>query len=216
MEPKCPINSIGIRHPVMCSDVYMYEEKCLVDWINSNCISPMNRKFIEFVNVCEITENCLNDYCDDIEYPYERTNFTYSKDETIIKYYLKMIEEEDEVDTFFDKDLMLKLIDRNCVAIEFASDELKDDKEVILKVLERNGTFIHFASERLRYDETIVLAAVKKTPVVLFELNGLILVNDLIIETACYYNNENFRQKILSEINGESDVNDIRISRFER
>ena len=103
MIPKCPINSIGIRNPVMCSYGYMYEEKCLAEWINSNCTSPINRKFIEFVNVCEITEKCLNDHCDvsDVEDPYERSNFTYSKEETIIKYYLNMIEEDEEVDIIF-------------------------------------------------------------------------------------------------------------------
>ena len=133
MVPKCPINSIGIRNPDMCSDGYMYEEKCLIEWISKNCTSPINRKFIDFVNICEISEKCLNEYCDvsKLEEPYERTNFTYSKEETIIKYYLSMIEEDDEVDIIFNKDLMLKLIDRNCAWFEFASDELKDDKEVV-------------------------------------------------------------------------------------
>ena len=72
----------------------MYEEKCLVEWLNSNCTSPINRKLIEFVNICEISEKCLNEYCEDVEDPYKRSNFTYSKEETIIKYYLNMIEED--------------------------------------------------------------------------------------------------------------------------
>ena len=52
MIPKCPIKNIGIRHPVICSDGYMYEERCLVEWIKSNFTSPVNRQFIEFINCC--------------------------------------------------------------------------------------------------------------------------------------------------------------------
>ena len=199
MIPKYPINSIGIRNPVMCSDGYMYEEKCLVEGLNSNCTCPINRNFIDYVNICEITEKCFNEYCDDIEEEYEQSNFTYSKEETIIKYYLKMIEEDDEVDIFFDKDLMLKLIEKICAWFEFASDELKDDKEVVLKAVEHDGMFIYYASERPRQDETIVLAAVKNNPNTLLNLYDIILVNELIVETASYYNNEKFKKQILSK-----------------
>ena len=211
MVPMCPINNIGIRNPVMCSDGYMYEEKCLVEWINSNCTSPINRNFIEFVNVCEITEKCLNEYCDDIKDPYERSNFTYSKEETIIKYYVNMIEEDDEVDMIFDKELMMKLIDRNCAWFKFASDELKDDKEVVLKAAEHSGMLIEYASNRLRKDETVILAAVKTTPSIIIGLCDKILINHSIYETACYYNNVNFRDDFLlkSKLNPDSISNMI-------
>ena len=50
MNPICPINQIGIRHPVMCSDGYMCEERCIKEWIESGkVISPITRQFIEFV-----------------------------------------------------------------------------------------------------------------------------------------------------------------------
>ena len=60
MVPKQSINNIGIRHPVICGDEYMYEEKCLEEWLKLNVTSPVNRNFIEFINCCEITEKCLN------------------------------------------------------------------------------------------------------------------------------------------------------------
>ena len=42
--PICPINQLGIRHQVMCSDGYMYEEKCIKEWIETGKItSPINR-----------------------------------------------------------------------------------------------------------------------------------------------------------------------------
>ena len=195
MVPKCPINSIGIRNSVMCSDGYMYEEKCLVEWLDSNSTSPINRKFIEIVNVCEISEKCLNEYCDDIEESYERSNFTYSKEETIINYYINMLENDDEVDIIFDKDLILKLIDINCAWFEFASKELKDDRKVVMKAIEHSGILIEYASSRLQQDETVVLAAVKTTPTIILSNN--ILVNHFIYETACYYNYVNFRDNFL-------------------
>ena len=206
MVPKCPINGIGIRSPVMCSDGYMYEEKCLVEWLNSNCTSPINRKFIDYANICEISEKYLNEYCDEIEDPYERTNFTYSKEVTIIEYYLNMLENDDEVDIIFDKDLMLKLIDRNCERFEFASEELKDDKEVVMKAIENSGMLIEYASSRLQQDETVVLTAVKTTPSII--LSNKILVNHLIYETACYYNNVNFRDDFL--LKNRINTNSIR------
>ena len=187
MIPKCPINSIGIRNPVMCSDGYMYEEKCLVEWLASNSTSPINRKFIDFVNVCEISEKCLNEYSDEIEDPYERINFTYY----------------DEVDIIFDKDLILKLIDRNCKWFEFASEELKDDKKVVMKAIEHSGMLIEYASSRLQQDETVILAAVKTTPSII--LSNKILINHLIYETACHYNNVNFRDDFLLKYKLNSD-----------
>ena len=94
-----------------------------------------------------------------------------------------MIENDDEVDIIFDKDLILKLIDINCAWFEFASKELKDDREVVMKAIEHSGILIEYASSRLQQDETVVLAAVKTTPTIILSNN--ILVNHLIYETAC-------------------------------
>ena len=67
MISKCPIINIGIRNPVMCSDGYIYEERCLVDWLKLNTTSPVNRQLIEFVIVCQITEKSLNEYSDELK-----------------------------------------------------------------------------------------------------------------------------------------------------
>ena len=47
--PICPINQIGIRHGVICSDKYIYEEKCIQEWMKTNTTSPINRNIVEFV-----------------------------------------------------------------------------------------------------------------------------------------------------------------------
>ena len=62
MNPLCPINQIGIRHPVMCSDGYMYEEKCLQGCMKNNATSPINRTLIEFVKLCDKNDKCLNSF----------------------------------------------------------------------------------------------------------------------------------------------------------
>ena len=89
---------------------------------------------------------------------------------------------------------MLRLIDRNCEWFEFESEELKDDKEVVMKAIENSGMLIEYASSRLQQDDTVVLTAVKTTCII---LSNKILVNRLIYETACYYNNVNFRDVFL-------------------
>ena len=61
MNPICPINQIGIRHPVMCSDGYMYEEKSLEKWIKlGNTKSPITRQNIEYIKPCNIQKECFN------------------------------------------------------------------------------------------------------------------------------------------------------------
>ena len=72
---------------------------------------------------------------------------------------------------------------------------MKDDKEVVMKAIEESGMLIEYASSRLQQDETVVLTAVKTTPSII--LSNKILVNHLIYETACYYNNVNFRDDFL-------------------
>ena len=75
--PICPINQIRIRYPVMCSDGYMYEEKCIKEWVDSgNITSPVNRMLIEFVRKCDIDEKCLNLFDgDEKENEYENKSF---------------------------------------------------------------------------------------------------------------------------------------------
>ena len=48
--PQCPTNRMGSRYSVLCSDGYMYEQKCLSEWLTSSrgYKSPMTRQLIEF------------------------------------------------------------------------------------------------------------------------------------------------------------------------
>ena len=69
MNPICPINQIGIRHAVICSDGYMYEEKLMKEWMKKNKTSPITRQPLEFVKRCKIDNKCYNEFsnCEIVE-----------------------------------------------------------------------------------------------------------------------------------------------------
>ena len=113
-----------------------------------------------------------------------------------VEFYLNLDEPSDYL---FDKDLVMRLIDEDSIIFEDISEELQDDKEVVLKAVADEGTLIDWASERLRHDEEVVLAAVKNRPDTLLLVGDSILINDKIIETACYYRNESFKKEVLAK-----------------
>lgn len=51
---------------------------------------------------------------------------------------------------------------QNGLALQYVSEELRDDRNLILAAVQQNGLALQFASERLRRDEGVVLAAVKQ------------------------------------------------------
>ena len=139
--PICPINHIGIRHSVICSDGYMYEEKCLKEWLQMNAYSPVSRTNIWFVKPCDLNEKCLNAFGDGVEDDYERSNFSL-KIENIIDFYYRILNLDiTEVDdcVFYNRKLMRELININTYVSLFGSDELDDDREVIIKEYKLEG-----------------------------------------------------------------------------
>ena len=96
---------------------------------------------------------------------------------------------------------MLKLIEKNCTWFECASEELKDKKEVVMKAVEHNEWLINQASSRVQKDKIAVLAAVKSGLRVIIELHDNIVIDHIIYETACYCNNDQFRDDFLLEHN---------------
>jgi len=51
-------------------------------------------------------------------------------------------------------------ISNDCWALQYASDELKNDKEVVLAAVSNIGWTLQYASEELKNDKEVVLAAV--------------------------------------------------------
>ena len=60
-----------------------------------------------------------------------------------------------------NKEVVLTAVNEDAMALEYASQRLKDDKEVVLTAFRKNGKAIQYASERLKNDKEIVLTAVK-------------------------------------------------------
>ena len=174
MNPICPINNIGIRHAVICSDGYMHEEKCLKEWMNKNVSSPVTRLVIEFVKPCDLNEKCLNAFEDDVEDDYERSNFTFTFIENIVEFYNRIL----DLDTtqpgdfvIFNRNLMMELVKINAYALQYASDELKDDKEIVLASIKNDPSTIGAASERLQNDKELIIEAVKIDGLIIFGLS---------------------------------------------
>lgn len=47
-------------------------------------------------------------------------------------------------------------------ALQFASDELRNDKDIVLNAVKQNGSSLKLASERLQNDKDIVMTAVQQ------------------------------------------------------
>ena len=61
-----------------------------------------------------------------------------------------------------NKNDALKAVKQNGLALEYASDELKNDKEVVLAAVKQYGRALEYASDRLKDDKEVVLAAIEK------------------------------------------------------
>ena len=93
-----------------------------------------------------------------------------------------------------DKDIVLKAIEKNPDALEFASDRLKDDDMVVRRaILNYNTTALQFASERLKNNFDIVKTAVQMNPEVLQFASKELRNNEDIVKEAVAYDTQYFK-----------------------
>ena len=202
MNPLCPINQIGIRHPVMCSDGYIYEEKCLQGWMKNNATSPINRTLIEFVKPCDKNDKCLNSFEDDIEEDYERTNFTFTLNGNIVEFYDKLLYLETTQPgdfVIFNRNLMMDLVKINEYALQYASDELKDDKEIVLASIKNQPFTLFYASKRLQNDKALNIEVVKLQGILIFDLSDELRKDEDIINTAVKSIERDIREALIKQ-----------------
>jgi hypothetical protein len=87
---------------------------------------------------------------------------------------------------------VLKEISNDGWALEFASDELKNDKEVVLKAVWQDGIALQFASDKLKNDKEVLLVAVS------YNDNALKYASDELKDDLDYikqiYNCKNYKQ----------------------
>ena len=202
MNPLCPINQIGIRHPVMCSDGYMYEEKCLQGWMKNNATSPINRTLIEFVKPCDKNDKCSNSFEGNIEEDYERSNFTFTLNGNIVEFYDKILYLETTQPgdfVIFNRNLMMDLVKINEYALQYASDELKDDKEIVLASIKNERFTLFNASERLQNDKEIVMEVVEREGLLIFDMSDELRKDKEIITIAIKSIERDIRNALIEE-----------------
>jgi hypothetical protein len=62
-----------------------------------------------------------------------------------------------------DPGIALEAIEQNPRALEFASDEIKDNLDIVVPAIVKLPHALHFASDRLKNDQGVVLTAIKKS-----------------------------------------------------
>ena len=77
-----------------------------------------------------------------------------------VEYYLDLIETGNFNDKIFDKKIMLELLSKTDVDIEFFSEELLDDKDVMLESVNQCVHNLKYVSERLQNERELVKKAV--------------------------------------------------------
>ena len=93
-----------------------------------------------------------------------------------------------------DKDIVLKAIEKNPDALEFASKELQDNDMVVRRaILNYNTTALQFASDRLKNNFDIVKTAVQMNPEVLKFASKELRNNEDIVKEAVAYDTEYFK-----------------------
>ena len=63
---------------------------------------------------------------------------------------------------YTNRDMVLKAVQENGLALEYASDELKDDVEIVITAVNNNGLALMYASDELKKDNDIIRAAVSE------------------------------------------------------
>ena len=89
-----------------------------------------------------------------------------------------------------DKEIVLTALEDSWEALEFASDKLKNDKEFVLETVQKDGWALEFASDNLKNDKEIVLAAVQQNRGLALEYASNNLKNDKEIVLAAVNNIE--------------------------
>merc|ERR1712166_866286 len=60
-----------------------------------------------------------------------------------------------------DRVVVMKAVENDAMALQFAGDELKSDRMVVMKAVELDAMALQFASDELKGDQEIVIKAVK-------------------------------------------------------
>jgi hypothetical protein len=60
-----------------------------------------------------------------------------------------------------NREIVLEVVKKEGLQLEYASDELKNDRELVLAAVKANGSALEYASDELKNDREVVVEAVK-------------------------------------------------------
>ena len=73
----------------------------------------------------------------------------------------ELIKNKEKIETIYSKELSLALVKQNGEALEYVSDELKNDREIVMEAVKQDGCALEYVPNKLRNDKEIVIEAVK-------------------------------------------------------
>ena len=94
---------------------------------------------------------------------------------------------------------MMDLVKINEYALQYASDELKDDKEIVLASIKNEPFTLFNASERLQNDKELNIEVVKMQGILMFDLSDELRKDEDIINTAVKSIERDIRNALIEE-----------------
>ena len=116
-----PISSkkyIRIRNPVLCSDGYKYEERCMSSCLTSRGTFPVILQLIKFVTVCDLDEKKTEKNLERGKEAYHiRTDFHNLKD----NFSHESLDAAEDVGIIYDGNLLIKIFKTSSYVFDYAS-----------------------------------------------------------------------------------------------
>jgi hypothetical protein len=82
-----------------------------------------------------------------------------------------------------DQELMLKVVERNGLLLEETGSNIRACKDIVLKAVQQNGLALEYATDEIQDDDEVVLAAVQQAPLALvFASERLLSRKELTLE----------------------------------
>ena len=99
-----------------------------------------------------------------------------------------------------DSEVVLLAVKKNGLALQFASERLRNDRDVVAVAVQRNGLALQFASDALKQDKDIVTQAIQSNGAALAHVPAAFLHDrDLILAAACHCDAEQIPEEFLSD-----------------
>ena len=104
-----------------------------------------------------------------------------------------------------DREVVMAALKQNGYALQHASEELKGDREVVMAAVKQNGYALRQACEELKGDREVIMAAVKQNGNALFYASEELKSDREVVMAALKQNGDALRQAC-EELKGDREV----------